>query len=476
MPVSVFCPSCGANLKAPDAAAGRSLKCPKCAAPVPVPVAELPPAQSALAVPEPPSGPALRPVERGPVRVPAEPRRRDERGDRHRRRHDDAEDVPRTAGHGTSAFATMFGGSMGCLAAAGVVGAIVAVGCAGLMVWGVAAFRQEKPPAGPAVAAVGQEQPREQAAKPAAPPEPPAAKQPVTPDRLARVVPKTTAPVPPAVPVTPPAVVRPTEPAKPKEPMVAKPPAAPPPPAPPAPPVLSDDEIAGLAKGLKAKDYKARLAAVEEIGSKGPPAAATATDLCAAMLDSNQRVASAALQALEKVSPDLYRPVSTHLLDQNANQRAKALRDIREMGARAKPFTPVLLARLKASVIQGVGGDEYLEALQAVEADDAATVEFMTRLAAPRTTVPALRGPALIFLGNWAAGDEERGRKVLPFVRDGIVPNGPVLKTAVKVAGDLGPAARELLPVLRQAKLADDGELRKLATAAVANIEKSGPP
>jgi len=43
MPIVVTCPSCSANLKAPDAAAGKRVKCPKCTSSVEVPVAESPP-------------------------------------------------------------------------------------------------------------------------------------------------------------------------------------------------------------------------------------------------------------------------------------------------------------------------------------------------------------------------------------------------------------------------------------------------
>jgi hypothetical protein len=33
MPISVVCPSCSAKIKAPDAAAGKRLPCPKCKQP-----------------------------------------------------------------------------------------------------------------------------------------------------------------------------------------------------------------------------------------------------------------------------------------------------------------------------------------------------------------------------------------------------------------------------------------------------------
>jgi hypothetical protein len=49
MPLSVTCPACTARLRAPDAAMGRTLRCPKCKGPVVVPSASGPPAELAFA-------------------------------------------------------------------------------------------------------------------------------------------------------------------------------------------------------------------------------------------------------------------------------------------------------------------------------------------------------------------------------------------------------------------------------------------
>jgi len=39
MPITIACPSCKARLNAPDTAAGKKVKCPKCQSPIPVPAA-----------------------------------------------------------------------------------------------------------------------------------------------------------------------------------------------------------------------------------------------------------------------------------------------------------------------------------------------------------------------------------------------------------------------------------------------------
>jgi hypothetical protein len=51
MPISMPCPGCGAKLKAPDAAAGRTLTCPSCKTPVLLPGEPLPPPPRRSAAP-----------------------------------------------------------------------------------------------------------------------------------------------------------------------------------------------------------------------------------------------------------------------------------------------------------------------------------------------------------------------------------------------------------------------------------------
>jgi hypothetical protein len=54
MPIPVNCPSCGTGLKAPDSAAGKKVKCPKCATPFPVPNPGEEPMAVTAAAPAPP--------------------------------------------------------------------------------------------------------------------------------------------------------------------------------------------------------------------------------------------------------------------------------------------------------------------------------------------------------------------------------------------------------------------------------------
>jgi hypothetical protein len=63
MPISVQCPGCSAKLNAPDAAAGKRVKCPKCQTAVPIPAAD--PIEAAEVVDDPSPPPARRKPEPG---------------------------------------------------------------------------------------------------------------------------------------------------------------------------------------------------------------------------------------------------------------------------------------------------------------------------------------------------------------------------------------------------------------------------
>jgi hypothetical protein len=55
MPIHLACPSCGAKGTLPDAAAGKSARCPRCKATLVIPILSPPPAPPPEFVPEPPS-------------------------------------------------------------------------------------------------------------------------------------------------------------------------------------------------------------------------------------------------------------------------------------------------------------------------------------------------------------------------------------------------------------------------------------
>jgi hypothetical protein len=110
MPIDIQCSNCSTTLRAPDTAAGKKVKCPKCEAVLPVPVA----ADNGLAVSPAPPPPPPEPMVMAKA-APAPSRRREEEDDRpSRRRRDEDDDVdfrrrrgPRRDAHETESTGTI---------------------------------------------------------------------------------------------------------------------------------------------------------------------------------------------------------------------------------------------------------------------------------------------------------------------------------------------------------------------------------
>jgi hypothetical protein len=95
MPIDVTCPGCQATLRAPDAAAGKKIKCPKCQTVADVPAAAPPAGNQVSAAPPPPPQPL---ATAAPAPAPPPPRREEEsrrRDDDDRRSRRDDDDRPR---------------------------------------------------------------------------------------------------------------------------------------------------------------------------------------------------------------------------------------------------------------------------------------------------------------------------------------------------------------------------------------------
>ena len=95
MPFTIACPSCSTRFTAPDTAAGKRVRCPKCQAAVPIPAAE---AEDGFEVVDDPAPPA-KPAKKKPVVVEDEDDDEEERPRKKRPRaeqdEDEDEDRPR---------------------------------------------------------------------------------------------------------------------------------------------------------------------------------------------------------------------------------------------------------------------------------------------------------------------------------------------------------------------------------------------
>ena len=90
-----------------------------------------------------------------------------------------------------------------------------------------------------------------------------------------------------------------------------------------------------------------RAKAANELAEMGEKALPAARALCEAALIPDQKVARAALLALERVHPQIQKPVFVLLVDEAAANHQKALTDIGQLGSQGKAAIPVLVNEIK---------------------------------------------------------------------------------------------------------------------------------
>ena len=106
-------------------------------------------------------------------------------------------------------------------------------------------------------------------------------------------------------------------------------------------------EIKALIAKLRGGSNEEKIAAGEGLGAQGQKAKGASRALCEAATNPGKDVSRSALQALEKVNPDLYEPVFTLVVDGQAANHRKAIASLRKQKEKAKPTMPVLLHNAK---------------------------------------------------------------------------------------------------------------------------------
>lgn len=236
------------------------------------------------------------------------------------------------------------------------------------------------------------------------------------------------------------------------------------------------DQLAEITRKLKHKDAKVRLKAVEALEALGKKGAPSSKELCDALMDPNGPVATKALTALESVRPDLYKPLSTLLLDKSIYRRAEAVAKLEELGKDARPVSGLLVNSLKHSANENDYGQpdvvpaSIFKAFKKIKPEDSGTIATMKGLASPETLALGHRYHALDFLVSWADDDEERRGELIPLIASGL-DNSFLLISCINVAGKYGKLSKGMLPKLKQLKLSDTKEVREAAIAAVEKIE-----
>jgi hypothetical protein len=234
------------------------------------------------------------------------------------------------------------------------------------------------------------------------------------------------------------------------------------------------EAIAKLAKDFKSSVPRGKLIIIEKLAELGEGAA---RPLCDAMLDKDDKVANAALVALEEAHPALYKPVVKLVIDDQMKNRAKALEEFSAMGADALPALGLLVGRSRTALAEAKGNQRfvdvvkaYAKTISAIGPEERETVEFFKD--AIESPVASIRDDSLQWLVAWAGDNEARRKEVLPFVKTGIARPGSEAIPFIKVAGQYKDLSKGMLPALKKLKLSGMAAVRDAATEAVEAIEK----
>jgi hypothetical protein len=102
-------------------------------------------------------------------------------------------------------------------------------------------------------------------------------------------------------------------------------------------------ELRPLVARLNSGTMEERVKSAADLAALGDKARPAVGALCDAAASPSQEVSRAALEALEKVNPELYKPIFVLLVDEQAVNHRAALTTLAALGEQGKPATPIVL-------------------------------------------------------------------------------------------------------------------------------------
>lgn len=261
-------------------------------------------------------------------------------------------------------------------------------------------------------------------------------------------------------------------------------------------------DVEQFIKDLKNSDAKVRTNAAKSLGALGEKASAATSALCSATLDRSATVRRAALEALEKVNPELYSPISTIVLDNDGANLAKAIYTLAKMGQDAQPAIDFLLSKFGAAsnsptpfgsysdsvffkdAWKGYSDDltrgrrlaswaeAFYRALITIAPEDERVIKLNKNVASQRQIDPNHRMVAIRFLYHrWAGDDETKRKEVYRFLKSAFTEASPSIEI-IEMIADYGSLAKDFVPTLKRLKLSSDSEVREAAAKALEMIEQ----
>jgi HEAT repeat protein len=246
-------------------------------------------------------------------------------------------------------------------------------------------------------------------------------------------------------------------------------------------------KLGPLLKKLKDRSPTVRQKAIEEIAEVGPDGVEASEELVKALNDRAPAIQQSALEALEKVNPSLHKPVTTLLVDRDANAKLDAMRKLGKLGPDGRPAIPLLVRFYHAQRAPGAGrfGHYYsvgiLEALNEIDQENKEYISLLlSALPLSNTSYyPSRRDFILdsrerakaISLAERLVKDKklDAARLVRPLL--GALNDRACRIQAIQALGGLGVEGKDAIPTLKKLKVDPDMATREAAAEALKKIE-----
>jgi hypothetical protein len=245
------------------------------------------------------------------------------------------------------------------------------------------------------------------------------------------------------------------------------------------------DKLAPLVKDLKDKSMSVRKQALTQIGEMGADAIDASEPVLGMLTVHSPALQQAALETLEKINPTIHGPIVTLLVDQNWENRTRAISQLQALGSDAKPSVPTLLRYFAAEPQPNVRASristqshraQILTAVNAIEPENKDFGKLVLEVIAtpPQTSEYNLSQSAKLKAIQIApelakASRLETAKLVRSLASALQYPNYQL--PSIHALGELGTDAGSALPALKRLKNDSNAAIRDAATEAVKKIE-----
>jgi len=239
------------------------------------------------------------------------------------------------------------------------------------------------------------------------------------------------------------------------------------------------DEMKKLSKSLTSAKLSARLEALDSLRKMGPTAAPIASEVVRlGVMSRDTKTRDAALDAFEKIHPELHKSIVDIVVDASASVRRTAIEHLGEVGEKARCTMPLLRAMFERES-QQPDGDWFhlLAALVQVDPNDPWVTKLVLGIVSnptPRSSSDervhrkgtVARAQAIGLLPDIKVNDQQRIRALIVGLNN---QDNRIL--AINALAKFGTNASDAIAVLNRFKLDKDAEVRDAVSAALAKIK-----